>query len=71
MSGDSAPAPRPVRAAREAYRHERAHGADEAEALDVAVHEALRLAGRPVTGTPRRSRADKRRATQGTPRHGG
>ncbi|MCO7195045.1 hypothetical protein [Pseudonocardia sp. McavD-2-B] len=48
--------PRPVAAARDAYVHERGAGATEAEALDVAVHEALRLAGRPVTGTPRKPR---------------
>lgn len=54
--------PRPLVAARKAFAHERAVGTSEAEALDVAVHEALRLAGRPITGTPRRTRADKRNA---------
>ncbi|MEV1294453.1 hypothetical protein [Pseudonocardia sp. NPDC049635] len=53
--------PAPLIAGEEAYRHEGSAGATEAEALDVALHEALRAAGRPVPGTPRKTRADKRK----------
>lgn len=45
--------PRPLAAAEDAYAHERTHGATEFQALDVAVREALRLAGRPVPDTAR------------------
>ena len=61
--------PRPLAAGMEAYRAELAGGAEPDDAVWVALHIALAAAGRPVPGTPRRTRADKRRA--GRERGGG
>ena len=51
---------RPVAAGLEAFRTERANGASEDEAAEAALHVALLAAGRPVPGTPRKNRADRR-----------
>lgn len=52
--------PKPISAGLDAYRAELANGAEAEDAVWVALHVALSAAGRPVPGTPRMTRSDRR-----------